>query len=202
MSQNPQPIPYGSIIHLENGAKDGGYLGASRSLIEEDVIKWQDPAVLSFVFTHLFENRAGSGSWEILPDPNNPQVKIGDTVKYGDNIRLRNVHNQAGYLDLFDWVHILGDSLDEYKNDMQNGVFTIDSMLRPPPDNVPSAEWTIVSAAGDTKGDIHAGAAIHLESTWLKPYLNRGLLNSDKTITETRLTTHKRLRDNSHCTEE
>ncbi|MEM8862423.1 MAG: AbfB domain-containing protein, partial [Chloroflexota bacterium] len=312
MSQNPQPIKYGSIIHLENGAVDGGYLGSSRSLIEEDVLNWQDTAVLSFIFTHLFENRVGSSSWEVIPDPsanarphfyivngldggetdpslvsirldepdgaylfcdvngavttlkdvttddqkrratfklvdglagegksfesvvfehhflrhtslkliltskiggdgifqadatffvgktnskdliksynfplhsivsssqNNAVVienlseprKIDDELRYGDRIRLRNMHSVRSYLDIFDWVQQLKGPFEDYEAEMHNGVFTVDITIRPDhSEQKVFGEWLIQSADKPRKsGVVNEGDKIHLKSTYL-----------------------------------
>ncbi|MEM7111109.1 MAG: hypothetical protein AAF614_01665 [Chloroflexota bacterium] len=145
MAEN-KPITYGSIIHLKNGL--GGYLD-TRGLVQDKptvLTNWYDPRVRSFVFTHPSPNRSiGSGSWEILSPTEKP---VGNPVKIGDRVHLRNIYSDNGYLDSFEWVDRIGE-FAHYAPQMQIGVFTSRKRRR---DGGESGTWKIRSAAGKPDG--------------------------------------------------
>ncbi|MEM7802351.1 MAG: hypothetical protein AAF633_24375, partial [Chloroflexota bacterium] len=184
-------LTYGSIIHLKNGAPNGGYLGASRPVVEEDVLGWTHHSVLTFVFTHAFENGQGSGSWEILPTTKNK--KIGDILRYGDSIELRNLRPNAINLAGFDWANIV-DVFKEHAEYMHNPVYTVDPQLADKPAEKDMG-MIIESAEGLALGtEVVAGAKILLKQNWLfnhrERFKSRGIKPN-----ETYLTTYKKVKE-------
>jgi len=117
--KNPAPIRVGSIIHLENGLENGGYLDARGWVTDMPVISpWQDQNIRKFVSTHESDSRTvGSGSWLVLSAVGKPE---GQPLGVGDKIQLLNMNPGSGYLNLFEWVNLLVP----FRNyPMQIGVF-------------------------------------------------------------------------------
>ncbi len=89
-------IKIGSVVNLQNRYPDGGYLdawGMVKNKPEFSIV----PTEIMFVATHPNPNRDnGSGSWEIISATGK---KNGETLVYGDEIHLRNMYPDAGYLD-------------------------------------------------------------------------------------------------------
>lgn len=139
-------IKIGSIIHLQNGAANGGYLDMRGWITEKPVVQhWYDPHLLAFVSTHEHENRVmGSGSWEILSTHGK---SVGEPLLIGDKIYLRNMYTGAGYLDTFEWVQNLAPFKDY---PMNIGVFTSSDPER---GGGLSGTWTIRSATGKTTNE-------------------------------------------------
>ncbi len=173
MSENGREIKVGSIIHLENGAPRGGYLDVRGRVIEKSVLEnWDDLHILGFVFTHVLENRLGSGSWEILSASG---MSIGDPLKYGDKVYLRNMYSGAEYLDTFEWV----DRIKPFKDyPMKIGVFTSNDPKR---DGGVSGTWTIKWPADKREGDqLVEGNSIYLEND----FPDAGFLRTYGKVTE------------------
>ena len=160
-----RPILVGSIIHLENGQPNGGYLDTRGRVTEKPVItKFQDPRVRAFVFTHADENRAmGSGSWQVLSAGG--KKLVGEPLESGDTIYLLNMYSGAGYLDTFEWMK----NLEPFKTyPMTIGVFTASVPNR---GGGLSGTWTIRAIGEDLTGTekgkpLNDGDSIYLENEY------------------------------------
>ncbi|MCB0047014.1 MAG: hypothetical protein KDD92_16440 [Caldilineaceae bacterium] len=148
-------ILIGSIIRIESGAPQGGYLSLLKTVADEPRISmYADPDVLAFVATYAKNDRAdGSGSWQILSADGAKQ--IGERLAFGDRIHLLNMGPTAGYLDSFEWV----DRLEPFKEyPMQIGVFTSEARRG----RSISGTWTVTGEEAGTF--IAAGDRIELEN--------------------------------------
>lgn len=155
-----EQIRIGDIIHLKNGASDGGYLD-TRGWVTDKPAFWNVSGTeRTFVSTYQEPNRGGgsSGSWRIVSATGQPD---GAPVKIGDTIYLLNLYPDAGYLDCCGWIEDL-EPFPEYKDNVTCGVFTSGARDR---DNG-TGRWTIRSRnnqkpAGDP---LLAGDVINLEN--------------------------------------
>lgn len=154
------PITYGSVIHLKNQLNNGGYLEVRGWVADKQIIsQWYDSYIRAIVLTHPKPNRLlGSGSWEILSAVGTP---IGEPVRWGDKVYLRNLYDDAGYLDTFEWV----TSLAPFKRfqDMEIGVFTA---RKPQRHGGTSGTWTLESPEGKQ------GAVTEQDKLYLKNNYN------------------------------
>lgn len=160
MTEKRKTIQIGSVIHLENGATDGGFLETRGRVQDKPVItKWQDARIRTFVMTHESRNRdTGSGSWRVLSAAGKA---IGEPLAVGDRIHLLNMYPGAGYLDSFEWV----SNLEPFKDyPMTIGVFTANTPTR---GGGLSGTWVVCSAEGRKPGEpVQEGDAIYLENDY------------------------------------
>ncbi|MEM7532123.1 MAG: hypothetical protein AAF639_08105 [Chloroflexota bacterium] len=141
-------IRIGSIIHLENGLRNSGYLDVRGWVRDNPVIsQFQDQRIRQFVSTHQNKRRSiGSGSWLVLSAEDKP---VGAPLVVGDKIHLLNMNPGAGYLDTFEWIWRL-EPFKEYPLEYGNGVFATSTPKR---DGGPTGTWTIRSATNKQQGD-------------------------------------------------
>ncbi|MEM7111111.1 MAG: hypothetical protein AAF614_01675 [Chloroflexota bacterium] len=100
MIDSKQPITFGSIIHLKNEFKNGGYLATNGWLSEEKDSKVDDSRLRMSVSTYANANQLqGSVSWQILSAAQ--EKSDGEPVTRGDQIYLRSMSSGAGYLNSF-----------------------------------------------------------------------------------------------------
>ncbi|MCB8945673.1 MAG: hypothetical protein H6658_18135 [Ardenticatenaceae bacterium] len=174
-------ITVGSIIHLQNGAPNGGYLDMRGWLTEKPVVQhWADPHILALVSTHETENRSmGSGSWEIVSAQGRP---IGEPLRIGDEIHLRNVYAGAGYLDTFEWVQNLAPFRRYGMDAVQIGVFTSSTAKR---GGGLSGTWKIRSAPNKGEGQpLEEGDVIYLENGFRHPHFEPFFLRTYGSVAE------------------
>ena len=165
MSGRAGVIKVGSIIHLTSRvvASTGGqdktttYLKAAGLLSKKKQINnYHDPLVRSFVFTAPEDEDDRSMSWQILSADRKP---TGASVLVGDNIYLRNLADDVGYLDSFEWVRNL-TPFREFP--MEIGVFTA---TVPERGGGLSGTWTVESADGAAIGtQLVEDSAIYLRN--------------------------------------
>lgn len=148
MSEERGPILVGSIIHLENGLPNGGYLDARGLVADMPVIsKFQDYRIRKFVSTHSSNSRSvGSGSWLVLSAGKPPKL-VDTPLTVGDEIHLLNMNPGSGYLDTFEHVPLLIPFADY---GMKYGVFTTGTAKR---DDGLTGTWTVRSAVGKRDGE-------------------------------------------------
>ena len=169
-----KPLLIGSIIHLENGLTHGGYLDARGWVTDKSVISnFQDERIRKFVSTHERPDRSvGSGSWLVLSADGKPD---GAPLTIGDKVHLLNLNPGSGYLDTFEWVHLLVPFKDY---PMQIGVFATSTPRR---DGGVTGTWTIHSANGKHQHQpLVAGDVIKLEND----FPNAGFLHTYGEVTQ------------------
>lgn len=167
MTIQPSLIRVGSIVHLENGATNGGYLDTRGWINDKPIIDlFYDPHIQGLVSTHQSPTRLmGSGSWLLL----SAQGKANGTpLKIGDEVHLFNMFIGAGYLDSFEWV----PNLKPFNNyPMIIGVFTANVPKR---GGGPTGTWTIQSPTKQSGESFSEGDTIYLENN----YPGAGFLHS------------------------
>lgn len=97
----PQPLTYGSSIHLRSSEESGAFLTVAGALKDKpDFKKLPDS---QFVLTHTSGGgRSGTRSqWRVLPAA--PGRVTGDVVRAGDKVHLQNVA-EGTYLDSCWWI--------------------------------------------------------------------------------------------------
>ena len=177
-----EPIRVGSIIHLANGAPNGGYLDV-RGWVADKPAFWNVSGTeRCFVSTHGSPKRDGgsTGSWKIISAEGKPD----DAPLYiGDTIHLLNLFPDAGYLDCCGWVEHLA-AFSAYKDDVTCGVFT----TRSPDRDSGTGRWTVRSVGNQKQqGDpLLAGDAICLENDYPKTgfLLAHGKVTENATFTD------------------
>lgn len=105
------------------------------------------------VATYEYENeyekgRPNGDGWQILSAQGK---KIGDAVLIGDKIHLRNMNPAAGYLDSYEWVHLLSPFSHYPDGNKSNGVFTSSDNGRW---SGPSSTWTIESPDKENEAEL------------------------------------------------
>lgn len=184
MSDQNKPIQIGSIIHLQNGLPDGGYLD-TRGWVTDKPEFWNvSGSERTFVSTHSEAKRGGgaSGSWRVVSANGEPE---GTPLKIGDTIHLLNLYPDAGYLDCCGWIEHLAP-FQAYQGKVTCGVFTSAARDR---DNG-TGRWTIRSANDEKKtGDpLRVGDAIYLENGY--PAVANGHPKTGFLVTEGKVTEH------------
>lgn len=151
-------IKIGSIVHLQNRyPNDGSYLDAWGKVWSKPEFR-QVPTETMFVSTHNNPNRDnGSGSWEIVSA--NGKDK-GEPLAVGDRIHLKNMYQNAGYLDACGWTEHL-PVFDKFL-DQTGAVFTTKSPNR---DNG-TGIWIVRSATETDGTPVLEGDSIAIESSY------------------------------------
>lgn len=160
-------LKIGSIIHLQSGKPDWGYLNMLGWTTDIPIISFVKSATIRAVLaTHTQKDFIdNSGSWQILSANNKKQ--LGADLVSGDKIHLLNMHPGVGYLDTFEHVYRL-QPFASYYPAMKIGVFSA---------NVPnrgggvSGIWTIHLKPADpnrsTEGEpIKENSTVYLENEY------------------------------------
>ena len=169
----PVAITIGTVIHLENGFPNGGYLDTRGRIIDKEFFNGWSPPSLLFVSTNSNLDRDnGSGSWQIVSADGKAD---GEPLLVGDSIHLLNLYPNGGFLDTRGYVR----DLTPYAGNVGHiGVFTANSPTR---DSSGSGTWIIESASGKAAGEpLVEGDAIHLRNS----FSNGGYLDTSGYVTD------------------
>jgi len=183
VSDQNTAIQVGSIIHLQNGLPDAGYLD-TRGWVTDKPEFWNVSGTeRTFVSTSREPQRDGgsSGSWQVVSADGKPE---GTPLTIGDTVHLLNLYPDAGYLDCCGWIEHLAP-FNAYQGQVTCGVFTSGARDR---DNG-TGRWTIRSANSTKKhGEpLLAGDTIYLENGYpsvANGYPPTGFLVAQGKVTE------------------
>jgi DNA-binding winged helix-turn-helix (wHTH) protein len=156
-------IKIGSIINLQNRyPNDGSYLDAWGMVWSKPEFK-KVPTETMFVSTHNNPDRDnGSGSWEIVAANGKSN---GEPLVVGDQIHLKNMYPNAGYLDVCGWTEHL-PVFDKFL-DQTGAVFT----TRSPDRDNGTGIWIVRSATEEDRTPVLEGDSIAIESSY---FINDG----------------------------
>ncbi len=149
-------IKIGSVVNLQNQYSGGGYLDAW-GLVKDKPEFSIVPTEIMFVSTHPNPNRDnGSGSWQIVSATGK---KNGEILVYGDEIHLKNMSPDAGYLDNCGFIKDMPVFKDYVKVE-KFAVFTAYSEDR----DDGTGTWTVSSSAKFDGIPVLEGDGIGLEN--------------------------------------